>query len=228
MENGGSLQDLEHNVLWRATAEKEKDVHIALSVFRGSTTFAVFDRNKTGGPIIKTPNMPRSFIGISKILLAELATAAPGKSTTCNINDKWDPVAKKMQTIGTLTYGVDEQGTPYLGIASNGMRYKFPIRTDLKYDFSGANLDKRVMNQAALMGLSEALSTDAAIAVRLSNFKRDPNAGGGRSGGGNRSGGGGYNSGGGNRGGGGNYGGGNSGGGGRSNNSDIEDSIPEF
>ncbi len=226
MENGGTLQDLDHNTLWRATAEKEKDVHIGLSVFRGAITFAVFDRNKTGGPVIKTPNMPRSFIALCKILLTEMATAAPGKTTTCNINDKWDPATKKMQTIGTLTFGVDEQGTPYLGIASNGLRYKFPIRPDLKYDFSGANLDKRITNQAALMGLSEALSTDAAIASRLSNFKRDPNAGGGNRGGGNR-GGGNYNSGGGNRGGGGNYSGGNSGGGGRSN-SDLSDEIPEF
>lgn len=220
MDNEQTIASLEHNRLWAENEASNKKIRAEVAVFRGTMSFSVFDTEKGGGPIFKI-GLTSKFAALSKNLLNQMKNDAPGTKYTAQITE-WDPAAKQVKQVGSITYGIDEKDTPFVGIQCGAGAFKFPMRTDLKFDISASNIPKKVIKDSLLDSLIEALTNAGVIAQRLSSFKRAPNGGGRPGGGGNWGGG--------NRGGasGGGYSGGgsrsHSGGGGRSN--DLDDELP--
>lgn len=225
LENGNNtltLDQLSHD-LWQTNAENDRDTSLKLSVFNGRAQLSVFSKNSGGGRPVFSLMLPTEFGNAAKYFYNKMqAAGGSDQKETVNITDR---VEGKTVSIGSITFGFDGKGTPYLGITSSGGQHKFPIRMGLKLDWNGSSMSPADRARVALDTFFEVLSIESRVGARLSSRKRTfngapggGNRGGGSYGGGNRGGG---NYGGGNRGGY-NNGGGNSGGGGGDASSGLD------
>lgn len=192
------LSDLNHNRLWASTDAKNRDVTLTLDVFNGVMNFSIWDKNKTGGPVFKM-EVPPAHVSMARNLWTELKKANPGVKFTGEIS-KFNKETKKQDPQGSITYGIDDAGVPYIGIQHHQGVNKFPLRGAIGIDYAAANLPPMMLRSGLIDGFLDAVSQRGTLSTVLSNVKRPPMSGGNfnrGSGGGrfNRGSGGGYTSG---------------------------------
>jgi hypothetical protein len=173
-----SLSDLSHDSLWRETAEDNRDVRAELGVYRGTLSFAVFDNKKGGAPVFKF-SISRKFGAISRTFFEHLKKEPPGSSITFQILDR-DEQTKKMNTTGSVTYGIDKNNTPYVGVLFSDQKYKFTMRPPFNIDYSTSTIPPQVIKDGLINTFLDVISIDAVMATRLSNQKRSQTMGGNR------------------------------------------------
>lgn len=162
--------DLSFDRMWSTNAEKDKETSLAFGVYRGRASLNVFS-GRGGPPKLKLP-LPRQHNVLFRRLFDVVRKSGPDTSITVPAQE-WDPQTKKMNTLATVTVGFDATNAPYIGLAAAGRldATKFPIRTDLKWDLSGA----KDLNQSAIALESFLSAMDNMIqAMNLTNFKFDP------------------------------------------------------
>lgn len=173
MTTPNGFESLTHSGLIKANSKDDKTVSFQVDVYGGIVSFVVF--TGVGGRPWKQ-NIPAKAISNILILLRKMrANPAPCREPIF-IND-WDPETKRMKQVGQIGIGIDETLTLQIDIAHNqlqapGGKFTFPIRPEMRFDFSNTSLSEKESLQGVIDSLITTLSLEALVAARLSSFKR--------------------------------------------------------
>lgn len=127
-----------------ANSENDKNVYGQLSLFRnpkmreGKITFSVFSKEKRGGPIFEAV-FDRAWAAATHLHWGDiLKECTAGDKVTANFTKTERDQSGQRKTIklGSLTYGIDQGMTPYLGVQCNDGAFKFPLRPGFNYAYA--------------------------------------------------------------------------------------------
>ena len=208
-------------------SENDRNVYARLSVYRSPQmkearlSLSVSNSETKGKPIFEA-TFSRQWCAQTREIWGELAVeCTPGAKTvvTCT-KSQWDPTTKQRKTIkaGSLTYGIDKGGAPYIGVTTPDGSFKFPLRDDPNFTYAD-EVNPTLACRTGIKGFLDGVKAGETLVDQALLVPADPsdNQGGFRKGGG-----------------GGNYGGGNGGGnryggsgnsGGNSSNNASDDDV---
>ena len=169
-----STTELNHDDFLKLTAENDKEVQLNLSVYRGGTAFTVFRKG----------NKPLR-VGLDRVKLFKLAemvnqaiAGSPNLKAAMNTST-FDPDSKKWTLANTVTIGKDDKNLIYIGITalSGSVSYKFIVKSPISWDMSDP-MDDVARSHIASKALVEKLKFDIPMAMVVTKFKREAQAGG--------------------------------------------------
>lgn len=182
MSNGAppannGFENLTHSGLFKITSKDDKAVTFQIDSYGGLTSFVVF--TGAGGRPWKQNLSIKAVCNI--LILLRKMREDPRPCREPIMLSEWDPETKKVKQIGQIGIGIDDNLMFQIDVAANGLngRHIFPIRSDLKFDFSNTSMTEKEAVQGLIDSLIRVLETITPIAERLSGFKRAPGGPGG-------------------------------------------------
>lgn len=177
-----TFENLTQSGIMKLYSKENKDIALNLDVYGGSTSFVIF-MGQGARPWKQT--LPRKILNTIAHLLKKVRADIRPQRFAIDVK-VYDTENRKMKTVGSIAFGIDETLTLFIELAHNDLqgRHTFPIKQDSKFDFSNTPMTEKDHLEALIDYVINVFTVETVVAERMTSFKRAPGGGRGNFGGG--------------------------------------------